>query len=354
MKLARYFAYLQVHPLIRFLLRSRVDEKCADLHKLFISCLFLVGVTVQSAEALSAANPLGTSTKRANSKRANHGQSCFFQEAVSSVSFWLRSCTIHRCPRGQASVWEVRRPASSLSPTTHFAKSSQYGIPPHAPLASPVWDPGSSVRMPQNSPPSVTSTLTPFHCTTTGTSIVPLELLAQRLRRGSRCPACLAGSRAQFDSAMRFSSPDDLPSSTVFSRPRWQYGMPLFCARGLLSSWKRMQSSRSLQPRWGRGFTALTSSYPRKVVAFDQSWICESWTGLYTSSRSRCGRAGALWNASSPRIGLQRSSWRMLTFTFRSFYDTDRSYGLRWKVGHGSTGSSVSGSPCLPVCSRRS
>ncbi len=29
----------QVHPLIRFLLWSRVDEKCADLHKPFISYL---------------------------------------------------------------------------------------------------------------------------------------------------------------------------------------------------------------------------------------------------------------------------------------------------------------------------
>ncbi len=111
-------------------------------------------------------------------------------------------------------------------------------------------------------------------------------------RRGSRCPACLAGSRAQFDSATRFSLPGDLPSSTAFSRRRW------------LSSWQRTQSSRSLQPRGGRGFTALTSSYPRNVVAFDQFWICEFWTGLYTSSRSRCGRAGALSNASSPRIGL--------------------------------------------------
>ncbi len=54
-------------------------------------------------------------------------------------------------------------------------------------------------------------------------------------RRGSRCPACLAGSRAQFDSAMRFSSPGDLPSSTAFSRRRWQSGTPLSCARRLLS-----------------------------------------------------------------------------------------------------------------------
>ncbi len=48
--------------------------------------LFLVGVTVQSAESLSAAIPLGTSTKRANSKRANHGRSCLFQDAVPFVS----------------------------------------------------------------------------------------------------------------------------------------------------------------------------------------------------------------------------------------------------------------------------
>ncbi len=76
----------QVHPLIRFLLRSRVDEKCADLHKPFITYLFLVGVTVRSAESLSVAIPLGISTKR-----ANHGQSHLFKDAVSSVSFWLRS-----------------------------------------------------------------------------------------------------------------------------------------------------------------------------------------------------------------------------------------------------------------------
>ncbi len=59
--------------------------------KPFIFVLFLVGVTVQSAESLSSAIPLGTSTKRANSKRANHGRSGLFQDAVLFVSFWLRS-----------------------------------------------------------------------------------------------------------------------------------------------------------------------------------------------------------------------------------------------------------------------
>ncbi len=158
-------------------------------------------------------------------------------------------------------------------------------------------------------------------------------------RRGLRCPARLIGSRAQFDSATRFSLPGDLPSSAAFSRH---------------PSWQRMQSSRSLQPRWGRGFTALISSYPRKAVVFDQSWICESWTGPCTGSRSRCWRTGAWSNASSPGIGLQRSTWKMLTFMCRSFRDTDRSYGLRPRVGHGSTRSSPSGSPCPHVSSRRS
>ncbi len=94
----------QVHPLIRFLLRSR--EEWEETEKRLLktgweecwspqshSSLFCswCGVTVRSVESLSLAIPLDTSTKRANSKRANHGRSRLFQDAVSSVSFWLRS-----------------------------------------------------------------------------------------------------------------------------------------------------------------------------------------------------------------------------------------------------------------------
>ncbi len=43
--------------------------------------------------------------------------------------------------------------------------------------------------MPQNAPPSVPSTPTPFRCTTTGTSIVPLEPLAQRLKAWLTLPS---------------------------------------------------------------------------------------------------------------------------------------------------------------------
>ncbi len=64
--------------------------RSADLHKPFISYLFLVGITVQSAESLSVAIPLGTSTKRANQERSS-----LFQDAVSSVSLWLRSFPVH-------------------------------------------------------------------------------------------------------------------------------------------------------------------------------------------------------------------------------------------------------------------
>ncbi len=230
------------------------------------------------------------------------------------------------------------------------AKRVRFGddIPPHAPLASPVWDPGSLVGMPQKAPPSVPSTPTPFCCTSTGMSIVLLEPLAQRLEAWLTLPSLSRwltrtirlGYAIQF---ARWPPKFNGVLETLVAVPCLARGD--CCPPGKL--W-------SLQPRGGRGFTALTSSYPRNVVAFDQSWICEFWTGLYTSSRSRCGCAGALSNASSPRIGLQRSTWRMLTFMFRSFCDADHSYGLHSRVGHGSTGSSPSGSPCLPVCSQRS
>ncbi len=74
-------------------------------------------------------------------------------------------------------------------PLLPAAKRVRFGdnVPPHAPLASPVWDPGSSLRMPQNALPSVPSIPTPFRCTTTGTSIVLLEPLAQCLEAWITC-----------------------------------------------------------------------------------------------------------------------------------------------------------------------
>ncbi len=73
-----------------------------------------------------------------------------------------RAVAVHLCPRNAAT-------------------STDLGLMQELRTASPVWDPGSSARMPQNAPPSVPSSPTPLHCTTTGTSIAPLEPLAQRL-----------------------------------------------------------------------------------------------------------------------------------------------------------------------------
>ncbi len=88
-------------------------------------------------------------------------------------------------------VCDALLPHSRPQPILPVAKRVQFGddIPPHAPLASPFWDPGSSVRMPQNAPPSVPSTPTPFRCTTTGMSIVPLEPLAQHLEAWLTLPS---------------------------------------------------------------------------------------------------------------------------------------------------------------------
>ncbi len=81
--------------------------------KPFIFVLFPVGITVRSAESLSSAIPLGTSTERANSKRANHGRSRLFQDDVSSVFFWLRSFSV--CG------WRTRSLSSVSGPPTRWS-----------------------------------------------------------------------------------------------------------------------------------------------------------------------------------------------------------------------------------------
>ncbi len=78
--------------------------------KPFIICLeaVLVGVTVRTAVSLSAAIPLGTSTKRADFlKRAKITVgSRLFKDAVLAVSSWLQSFPIlRRQPRLLSSVF---------------------------------------------------------------------------------------------------------------------------------------------------------------------------------------------------------------------------------------------------------
>ncbi len=92
---------------------------------------------------------------------------------------------------GFSGPWDdsVRRPASSLSPTTHFSSSQQ----------STVWGRYSSPRTSGQSrlgprefgedASERTAICTPFRCTTTGMSIVPLEPLAQHLEAWLTLPS---------------------------------------------------------------------------------------------------------------------------------------------------------------------
>ncbi len=89
-------------------------------------------------------------------------------------------------------VCDALPPHSRPRPILPAAKRARFGDavpPPHAPLASPLWDPGSSAWMLQNALPSVPSSSTPLRCTTTGTSIVPLEPLARRLEAWLALPS---------------------------------------------------------------------------------------------------------------------------------------------------------------------
>ncbi len=113
----------------------------------------------------------------------------------------------------RTTVCDTLLPHSHPRPIFPAAKRVRFGdaVPPHTPLASLVWDPGSSVRMPQNAPPSYHPALLPFTAPQQVRRLRHWRRLHGVWSRGSRCPVCLAGSRAQIDSATRFSSPGDPP-----------------------------------------------------------------------------------------------------------------------------------------------
>ncbi len=183
----------QVRPLIRFLLRSGVDEKSAD----FVEPLAGEWCPLRASQAPSRPESRRSGPDVGNPEMLEFALS---QETARTapllppVEGREENLLFHFVsvpptfskkeqfpfPPGSRvhgmTVCDALLPQSSPRPILPVAKRVRFGedIPPHTPLASPVWDPGSSVRMPQ--------------CHSVW-------------RRGSRCPACLAGSRAQFDSA---------------------------------------------------------------------------------------------------------------------------------------------------------
>ncbi len=109
---------------------------------------------------------------------------------------------------GFSGPWDdsVRRPASSLSPTTHFASSQESTVRER--YSSPRTS-GQSRLGPREFGKEDHPPLLPFAAPPQVRQLCRWSRLHSVWRRGSRCPACLAGSRAQFDSATRFSSPGD-------------------------------------------------------------------------------------------------------------------------------------------------
>ncbi len=101
-------------------------------------------------------------------------------------------------------VCDALPPHSRPRPILPVAKRVRFGddIPSHAPLASPVRDPGSSVRMPQNC--TAFCAIHPYSLSLHHHRYVDCAVGAACTASGGMahsCPACLAGSRAQFDSA---------------------------------------------------------------------------------------------------------------------------------------------------------
>ncbi len=469
--------------------------------KPFIFVLFPVCVTVRSAESLSSAIPLGTSNERANSKRANHGQSRLFQDAILSVSFWLRSFSVcgwrtrslssvsgpptrWSCVRGwlMRLLWAYEHDFAAISPFLYerigislaraedrrltlweiwgllwltttpcpgaflpggawgadeFVDGPFHGQKPLVRLLRPHyprWRSGQGVRghSPggesaatwRNRPnlPSkackLTAALAAKAYSAAGQAASALHAMAilqvhqakalKQVHEGSTDPGLMQELRTATDFALRatkvmarslgkamstmvvqerhlwlnLAEMKDVDKACFLDAPISQGGLFGDTVEGFALQFSAVQqqteaiqhilprrdapstaapgarpqsahrrgrppaSSRAAPPqaesthrpvrrasrrraappasqpgpkssrKSTKGFTALTSLYPRKVVAFGQSWICESWTRLCTSSRSRCWRTGAWSNAFSPRIGLQRSTWRTLTFTF--------------------------------------
>ncbi len=143
-----------------------------------------------------------------------------------------------------------------------------------------------------------------------------------------------------------------LPSSGASTSQQWRQLMPMSCEGIAVLLAKDVMKPVRL-PIWRQGFSALTSLCPRKVVGYDQSWVCTYWTGPFINLLSRCSRRSASSDAAVPEIGLQRLTWRTRTSMCWSFRATGQSCGLRSKDGHISTRSCPSGCPYRPMSSRK-
>ncbi len=173
----------------------------------------------------------------------------------------------------------VRRSAFSLPPTTHFASSQESMV--RGRCTSPRTSSQSRLGPREFGKLLYHPPLLPFTAPPQVRRLCHWSRLHSVWRCGSRCPACLAGSRAQFDSATRFSSPGDLPSSTAFSRHRWQSGTPLFSALATLPG-----PEVGMAPRYTlRGHHPAVSPLPQPL---DRPCLFTGWGAPRTSVPAYC------------------------------------------------------------------
>ncbi len=139
-------------------------------------------------------------------------------DATQCISVWYGNSSNQDCKALQRVVWLAERISRSALPSLQdiylkrcksraakIIKDSNHPgnrlfiLLPSGKHFRSIWDPGSSVRMPQNAlyhPPLLPIAAPPQVC-----RFCHWSRLHSVWRRGSRCPACLAGSRTQFDSA---------------------------------------------------------------------------------------------------------------------------------------------------------
>ncbi len=255
-------------------------------------------------------------------------------------------------------VDSVRRIASSLSPATHFASGQESAVRGRS--ASPHTSSQSLQGLREfcedESERRASCTIQPYSHSLHHCGYVDCAVGATCTASGGVACAAQPVSLAHAHNSTRLRDSVRQATSQVQRRSR-DCGGSSECsclARGDCCPPGKDAIEPVPPAEMKQGFYSPYFIVPKKDGGLRPILDCDSWTGPCTGSRLRCWRTGAWSNAYSPGIGLQWSTWRMLTFMFRSFRDTDRSYGLRPRVGHGSTGSSPSGSPCPPVSSRRS
>ncbi len=259
---------------------------------------------------------------------------------------FLRGSQVHGM-----TVCDALLPHSRPRTILPVAKRVRFGddIPPHAPLASPVWDLGSSVRMPQNAPPSVPSTPTFFRCTSTGMSIVLLEPLAQRLE------AWLT-----------------LPSLSRWLTRTIRLGYAIQFARrppkfnGVLETLVAVRNAPVLREEIA---VLLAKDAIEPVPPAERR---QGFYSPYFIVPKKCGGLRPILDLRVLNRALHKLPFKMRTLRriikciqpkdwFAAIDLKDAYFHVSIllrrrpsKVGHGSTGSCPLGSPCLPVCSRRS